>query len=184
MRNYKDYYEAHGQGQTSDGVLTEKRKWETGKLAKVKKGGSFGPGGSFPNGTIFENATFYNTIKFGDGCVFVNCKFNYIGGSFSTFGDGCVLDNCSPLNGVNLPKSAVLKNSKVGIGINRALINNTLVVGKDWPSLTHTSSGATGTRIDSTNTVVTGQSGIKGYRSGSIPVTSKTENLPPVDHYE
>lgn len=185
MANYKDYYEASGQGSTNDDKLLENRYWETGQQGKVYQSGSFGPGGSFPNGTLFENVTFTNFIKFGDGCIFVNCKFNYNKYQpYSQFGDGCVFDNCSPLNGVSIPQSAVLNKSIVSIGSNQALINDTLVVGKDLPAITHSSMGSTGTRIDSTHTVVTGQSGIKGYTSGSKPTTSKTEDKLPIDHYK
>lgn len=185
MPNYKDYYEASGQGVTNDDKLLEQRYWETGEQGQVKDGGSYGPGGTFPNGTVFNGATLTNFIKFGNGCIFINCKFNYNNQQpYSQFGEGCIFDNCSPLNGVDIPQSAVLNNSKVGIGNNQALINDTLVVGKDLPAISHTSMGATGTRIDSTNTVVTGQPGIKGYRSGELPATSKTEEAIPIDHYK
>lgn len=175
---YKDFYKQSGKSTTHDDVLNQITTWEVGNQGQVNKGGSFGPGGSFPNGTIFENCTLINFIKFGDGCIFVNCTFvRNPYQPWSKFGDGCVFDNCNTMNGVDIPQSAVLNKSTVGVGNNAALINNTLMKGKDLPAISH-QSGSEGARIDPNHRVVTHETGIHGY-SSTTPTTNKTEDKKP-----
>lgn len=172
-------YVQSGQSETNDGVLLQRTAWDIGKFGQVKKGVSYGPGGNFPNGTIFENATLTNFIKFGDGCIFVNCNFKLNKSApFSNFGDGCVFDNCT-LNGVNIPKDAVLNKCKIGAAnVQTSYINNKreekpaggAIIAKNPPTL--------GTRITNWDGDITRQPGIHGTTDADV-TTSGSEDLPP-----
>ena len=179
-RIYKDgvYRYVHsGESQTKDDVLTELTTWKLGQLGQAYTSGTFGPFTSLPNGTIFKDAVFYNFIKFGDGCIFENCKFNWIPAfPFSSFGSGCVFSNCT-LNGVSIPSDAVIGNSKIGVAsVSTPHINNK-GKSKDLPAISVTNDEHKGTRIDSAHTEVTKQSGIKGYTNVGVS-TNGSENVP------
>lgn len=172
-------YVQSGQSETNDGVLLQRTTWDIGKNGQVKKGGSFGPGGSFPNGTIFENATLTNFIKFGDGCIFVNCNFKLNKKApFSTFGDGCVFDNCS-LNGVTIPKTAVLNKCKIGTAnVQTSFINNKREEKPAGGAIIAKKPETQGTRITNWDGDITLQPGIHGPSTATV-TTNKTEDLPP-----
>lgn len=172
-------YVQSGQSETNDGVLLQRTTWNIGKNGPVKKGGSYGPGGSFPNGSIFENATLTNFIKFGDGCIFVNCKFKMIKAlPFSTFGDGCVFDNCT-LNGVTIPKTAVLNKCKIGASnVQTSYINNKREEKPAGGAIVAKNPETKGTRITNWDGDITLQPGIHGYTDADV-TTSGSEDLPP-----
>lgn len=176
---YQYQYVQSGQSQTKDDVLDQLTKWDVGTNGQVKQGGSFGPGGSFPNGTIFENATLTNFIKFGDGCIFVNCNFkHYKKAPFSTFGNGCVFDNCS-LNGVTIPKTAVLNKCKTGAAnVQTSFINNKREEKPAGGAVVAKKPETQGTRITNWDGDITLQPGIHGPSSATV-TTNKTEDLPP-----
>lgn len=171
-------YVQSGQSETNDGVLLQRTAWDIGKFGQVKKGGSYGPGGSFPNGTIFENATLTNFIKFSDGCIFVNCNFKHNKyAPFSTFGDGCVFDNCT-LNGVTIPKTAVLNKCKIGTAsVQTSYINNKREEKPAGGAIVAKHPETQGTRITNWDGDITLQPGIHGPSSATV-TTNKTEDLP------
>ena len=176
---YKYYYEGHGQTETHDDVLNQRSTWENGKNGQVKKGGKFGPGGSFPNGSIFTGTSFTNFIKFGKGCIFVNCTFNYNKKNpYSTFDTGCIFDNCT-LNGVTIPKDAILNKCKIGVAsVQSQYINNkgSAVPNKGTVQSTHPAT--VGNRLTNMDGDITGQPGIHGISKAKV-TTDGTENLPP-----
>jgi len=154
---YQYQYVQSGQSQTKDDVLDQLTKWDVGTNGQVKQGGSFGPGGSFPNGTLFENATLTNFIKFGDGCIF---------------------DNCS-LNGVTIPKTAVLNKCKIGTAnVQTSYINNKREEKPAGGAVVAKHPETQGTRITNWDGDITQQPGIHGTTDADV-TTSGSEDFPP-----
>lgn len=177
--SYKLYYEGHGQTSTHDDVLNQETTWDAGSHGTVKKGGKFGSGGSFPNGTIFDGATLVNFLQFADGCVFVNCTFVLDKRQpYSKFGQGCIFDNCT-LNGVTIPKDAVLNKCKVGqASVQAQTVDTQAPARPDGGDIVVRNPVTLGTRINNLDGNVTGIPGIHGM-SDQKPDTSKTEDYKP-----
>lgn len=172
-------YEAHGKDKTNDGVLTNVIDWDTGNTQPAYTSGSFGPGGTFKDGTIFKGVSFTNFVKFGNGCIFEDCTFNYnMKNPYSTFGSGCVFSNCT-LNGVTIPKDNVLANCKIGTASVQATTIDTPAKQYDLPAVHIERDVRVGTRIDSNNQDVSFTTGVNGYADKRNLSTSGTENTKP-----